>query len=510
MGLVLVGVLLLQMAWIITMPPFRAIDEFDHAFRAAAVAGGEWVAGEAAEDGRGRLVTVPGSLVDAAHAQCADLEYTGPDNCSAVEQVDDSHVLVSSAAASYHPAYYWVVGTTARPFDGANALYAMRVASALLCLLFVAVSAWALSKLPSRWPLAALVLAMPPVFLYSTAMAAPNGPEMVAGLALWATLLALVHGQRPASESRLLWAAVGSALVLATLRVLGPVFVLLIVVSVAVFAPRQLVAIVRRHPRAVCAGTILTAATAIGQALWMYQAVEVAVNAEVSEGPRSFNPSSLILWPLQSIAAFPLRGDQGATVVYPIFLALVAIIVTLALRRTTRRLRWAIVVTLVASQLLPLVFTLTTLGSIGSIWQGRYGLPYSVGFVLFAGYALGLRHQRAIPARVVAPGVVLYGVGFAACLIKIRNGEASRSVSFDDPAWHTPPVALLVCLTAAACAMFYVALTSSRVTGPDADVTHLAHVAGTSGGHATRHSSKPGEPSMRRAGERSTGSWRNV
>ena len=155
--------MLLQAAWILTVPPFRGIDEFDHAFRAAAVARGEWVAGEAAEDGRGQLVTVPRSLVEAAHGQCVALSYTGPDNCSPVESVSDGNVTVASAAASYHPAFYWVIGTAALPFDGAASLYAMRIATALLSLLFIGLAAWSVAKLPGRWPLAGLVLALTPV-----------------------------------------------------------------------------------------------------------------------------------------------------------------------------------------------------------------------------------------------------------------------------------------------------------------------------------------------------------
>jgi hypothetical protein len=40
--LVLVGFLLAQAVWILTVPPFRGIDEFDHSFRAAGVASGPW------------------------------------------------------------------------------------------------------------------------------------------------------------------------------------------------------------------------------------------------------------------------------------------------------------------------------------------------------------------------------------------------------------------------------------------------------------------------------------
>ena len=73
--------------------------------------------------------------------------------------------------------------------------------------MFIGLAAWSVAKLPGRWPLAGLVLATTPVFVYSTTVAAPNGVEMSAGLALWGTLLALMQGHRHATESRLLWGA---------------------------------------------------------------------------------------------------------------------------------------------------------------------------------------------------------------------------------------------------------------------------------------------------------------
>ena len=100
--------------------------------------------------------------------------------------------LVASAAALYPPAFYWIVGTAARPFEGAGSLYAMRVATAALCLIFIALGAWALSLLPTRWPLVGLVIAVTPVMAYSTAIVAPNGVEMAAGIAL--VVVASRHG----------------------------------------------------------------------------------------------------------------------------------------------------------------------------------------------------------------------------------------------------------------------------------------------------------------------------
>ncbi|MDP2775643.1 MAG: DUF2142 domain-containing protein, partial [Nocardioides sp.] len=233
------GIMLLQVAWMITVPPFRGIDEIDHAYRAAAVAGGDWVAGDWASDGRGWLVEVPPSLVDAAKPQCGELKYYGPDNCEPVATTGDGDVLIASAAAAYHPAFYWVIGTAASPFEGTAALYAMRIAAALLCLLFLGLAVWAIGRFPTRWPTAALLLAMTPVLVYSTTVAAPNGLEMSVGLSLWASLLAFARDDGRVADRRLLVIAIASAVILGTLRLTGPLFILLILASVALLRWRS-------------------------------------------------------------------------------------------------------------------------------------------------------------------------------------------------------------------------------------------------------------------------------
>ena len=144
--LLLLGAALLQAAWILAMPPFRGADEFDHAYRAAAVARGEWRAGAVATNGRGQYVEVPDALVRAAHDQCAALRYTGADNCTGLPGSRPGLTRSRTGSGSYNPVYYWIVGTVGRCCDGATSLYAMGVASALLCDLFLVIAAFALRQ----------------------------------------------------------------------------------------------------------------------------------------------------------------------------------------------------------------------------------------------------------------------------------------------------------------------------------------------------------------------------
>ena len=105
-------------------------------------------------------------------------------------------------------------------------------------------------------------------------------------------------------------------------------------------------------------------------------------------------------------------------------------------RRAPSRSRVVTLASLAVTLAFPFVFTLATLDSIGNIWQGRYVLPYGVGFLLLAGYGLGIRRAESGPkARLVVPAAAFYAVAVPACLLKIRNHELEDyAASFNDGA----------------------------------------------------------------------------
>ena len=462
--LVFLGTLLMQAAWIAVMPPFRGIDEFDHAFRASAVAHGEWEAGLWAKNGRGRLVTVPASLAAAAKAQCADLKYVGPDNCEPVETLPNGMVRIASSAAGYSPVYYWVVGTAGRPFTGSGSLYAMRISSAFLCAVFVALGAWCLVQLRvGVWSRVGLLLSLTPVAYYTTTIVAPNGLEIAAALALWCALLALPRAADPAIERRLLYVAGPSAVVLAGLRELGPYFLVTILLVTTLLDPRGLWGVVRRHPRTVAfVGTVAVAA-AIAFRLWRAH--------ESTFGPQPFadhqppmRASFIIQWQLQVIAAFPFRDQAAPGLVYVVVGAFFLAFVILALRRSTGRLRLVMVVLLVGVFLMPVALTAATYSGRGAVWQGRYGLPLMVGVPLVASLALTAWKPRR-EGQILYGGSVLMAVANATGLVKVLLDERVRPESNSDPAWHIPSPALVV--AAVACAWLVYALAVREA--PDAD-----------------------------------------
>ena len=458
-GGIVLGLAILQALWIVTVPPFRASDEFDHAYRAAAVARGEWRSSEAAADGRGTLVRVPADLVAAAHDQCAALPYTGHDNCDPAKRYDDGTVLVGSGAGQYNPLFYWVVGTAARPFHGAAALYAMRIASGLLCLVFMGLAAWALG-LGRRgpWSGVGLLLATSPVFVFSTSVAAPNGLEMAAALALWCLLLRAPDVEDPTTQRRMMVLAGAAAAVVVTLRMLGPLFVVLIVLLAIMFHGRAAVSFVSRHRvvTGVTAGFVGVATAAA--AAWTLRAGLVEGSGEL-QGTTEWSPSSIVLWPFQTIAAFPFRNQPGPIFVYFVVGGLVCLLVFTALRTARGTRRWALATALVAALTLPFVLTWISRDGRGVMWQGRYGLPLAVGFVVIAGLVLDRASRRPPRGLLLLGGAVLVA-STAACLIKIVRDELVHKASSTDGAWLAPPSWLIIAASVVACAALVAAISA--------------------------------------------------
>jgi hypothetical protein len=454
--LVLVGVLLLQSAWILAVPPFRGSDEFDHAFRAAGVASGQWHLGEQARNGRGQLVWVPEDLAEAASAQCSSLSYPGPDNCTPVE-LRDGRALIATAAGPYDPVFYALIGTAARPFHGSAALYAMRITTALVCALLLALGAGLLTRAGSGpWTALGLVAALMPEVIYSSVVAAPDGPEMALGLVLWGGLLAAIGKDGPARSPWPLTLAAMAATVLTFTRQLGPLWIAAIVCSAATFhglpAVRRMVS-ERRVLFAVAVITVFLGG--VWWALWQWIAGHVHQPADFV--PQTREPHLWILafnlpaWILQMIGAFPYRDQPAPLWIYPLALFVICLLTGGAYRasRGTRDRR-VVAGVVVASLLIPVAASLVLMPSYGSIWQGRYEIPFVIGLLPLCGLIL----DRFGFAPVEGGRLTLLVLSFmlvchVVSVVSVMHAELGRVVSTRHSGWVHPSVAVVGLLAVA-------------------------------------------------------------
>jgi hypothetical protein len=383
-----------QLGWLLAVPVFNGTDEVDHVYRAASVARGHATSGTVPPaDGRGYLIPVPSDIVDAARESCSELAYVGPDNCRATTQPDErGQVLVASAAATYNPVWYWVVGSAALPFDGGRAALAMRLCSLLMCDLVVAAAlVLLLRRTGSRWAVLGIALACTPTLVYSTVNAAPNGLGYCAGLLLWASVLSLPRQPTESARLPLAGVAAGGVLILVT-HSTGLVWVvmsLLCAIPVSIGPLRQLWG---AHRRAVAAVALALVGAAAASSAWV---VAAGTNDPRSGDGGGYGPvplkvlvQGLILWPLQSIATLRLRNDDAPIAAYAIGAALLLTFVLAAVRSARRAERLSMAMVAAASILIPLLATAVAYPSVAAAWQGRYGLALSLGLVVLAATVL--------------------------------------------------------------------------------------------------------------------------
>lgn len=387
----LVGVLLVQAAWILTVPAFRGIDEFDHVFKGAAVARGQWTDHGGAQDGRGGYVYIPEDIVRAAAPVCEWYEYTGPDNCRPSATLPDGRVQIASSATTYNPTYYLLLGATGLPFDGGGVDYAMRIVGAVMSALMIA---WA-AALIGRWsrtqfPLLIFAIGLTPVFLYSTAIASPNGLTYSGAALLWSALIAAPRSESSGRSSAAA-AAVG-AVTLVTTHTTGAMWLLFITILAAMLVPlRTSIATVRKNRGAWLASAGFVALATVFAGLWTIGAKANALGPELAKiESLEFNDmaSFEVLWIFQAIATFPTLNEPAPGVVYAIWLALLIPVLIAALRGASGRPRWAVLGVLALVVLVPAALTAYSYPRLGLAWQGRYTLPLWIGFIILAGVVL--------------------------------------------------------------------------------------------------------------------------
>lgn len=454
-ALALLGSLLVQAAWILVVPPFRGLDEHDHAFKAAAVARGDWQpTHEISAQGWGEFVRVPPDVVEAAQPVCEALPYTTDDNCIAGPAAADGLSLVASSAARYNPVFYFVIGTPARLFTGSQSLYAMRATAALLCSLLLALAAVAAvgSSRTSLLPTAVL-LAATPTFMYSTTVAAPNGVELAAATLCWVALMGLSRPGAALEPTALTLMFAAGAVPLVTVRTLGPLWLALIVVAIAVMTPPDRLIEVGRRRTTRLVGALVAAA---GLAATAWTLAAGTNDPGTSEATETFGSPTVVelmknvlLWFFQAVAAFPARDELAPAGLYALAFLAWWILAAAGFRCMVRREQLALWLVVTLSLAVPLGTTLLTYARLGSIWQGRYGYPFAMGAILLCGLALDrARATRLTSWPTLGAGAILFVLLQLIGQLHVLAAQSKSSPMGRAEGWLVPHPGLIVTLTA--------------------------------------------------------------
>jgi hypothetical protein len=325
----------------------------------------------------------------------------------------------------------------------------------------------------TRWPLIALAVACTPVLMYSASMAAPNGLEILAAVTLWSALIGMVKARADVPRATVTAAVVASS-VLVTLRALGPLWCLLIVVCVLLVATRRRELVRNLAARGDVRVGLAVVIAFLGAAL-SWSASQRPIGSGASHATLAQVRAGLVLgvqselgWLLQSVAVFPFRTQLAPLVVYPCAAVLFLGLVVSGLRRAPGRVRITLELMALTGLVLPIGFTALSYGPLHEVaWQGRYALPFVLGLLVIAGSIIDDAGTSEEPGWPLLGAIaVLFLLVQVPGPIKVLLNERATSPFAGSSVWPMPtPTAIGVLATAGAMMMMWGAARTPRATG---------------------------------------------
>jgi hypothetical protein len=312
-------------------------------------------------------------------------------------------------------------------------------------MLMLAVKA-AREMLRPRVAIVGLAAAVTPMGVFMASVVNPNGLEIAAAIATWATAI-LMLSEACTPSSAVAWRFTAAASVLALQRGASAVW-LAVIVSLALWAFGSRSAISRWRPVVAWQqGAVLSASLAAALAwvaavggLTMVPAGGADASASWTEVFRvSFGRLEHDIL-REMIGVLQWRDISVPAPVYVFWLILVGSLLVAALGVAGRRTRGAFVVLFMGGFLGPVAYE-TLHGELGSFWQGRYSLPVMVGIPLLAGATLANAGKAmSLPTRHLLAGVA---IGHLATLFWVLH---RNTVGIGGPFWFfgqeewSPPV----------------------------------------------------------------------
>jgi hypothetical protein len=229
-SLIFAAFFLLLGGWALAAPYVGAPDEGDHMMRAYAAADGQiFPELVTTKSGTGGRFTVPRGLVP---EYCWQFHGTKPAACAGEPGGDRTPVRQDVIVGRYPPLYYAVVGIPLRLFPDWTGILLARLTSAAMCAaLFANALADALRWSRHRLLAVGVIAAFTPMAAHMAGAVNPNGLEIAAGVALAAAAVPLFQLPEAHRSHRLLRHLGLAAVTMCAIRVLGPLWVSIVVVA---------------------------------------------------------------------------------------------------------------------------------------------------------------------------------------------------------------------------------------------------------------------------------------
>lgn len=442
-------------AWSFATPLFGAPDEPVHVIKAAAVVRGELVGhlvGGSTDPTA--TVTVPAFYAGTRNIPaCYHRQPTVPASCAPLATGGEAPKRVDIYNARYPPLYYAIVGLPSLLGARDAELYLMRLVSAALSAVFVALAvATAVAWSRSRLAIVGVVIAATPMVLFLGGVVNPAGLEASAAIAVWTAgaILVLEHLDDPPPG---LVAVLGvSACVLELVRSLSPFWLGLTALVLLAVANLEGLRRFVGHRR-VRAGLAIVAVVGVLAVVWILSVRSYDV---FSTTPVGYSvPESTILefsflhndyYLPGMIGVFGWFDTYAPTFTYVVWYGLVGFVTIAA--AAVGRLRDAVTlgVFTVAIVVLPVAISTSQVHRYGFTWAGKDTLPFAVGLPILSAALIGrsllAEHRGRIAGTVALLAFLAQVAAFFEMLRRYAVGTKGPDFGFlAHPVWK-PPVGL--------------------------------------------------------------------
>ena len=386
------GFLLIAVGWALVTPINEYPDEVDHVFRAVSVVRGEVFPHIGSyTHGTGSIQSVPVTIFNESLRYSCDRRLTQDSLCEAARPDLPATEIAATSEGRRFPLYYALVGWPSLAFPNRTGWILMRLVSAALCSAFLASAAWVLLSMRRRPVVlaAGLFAGLTPLALNLAGSVNPSGLEIASAACLWAVVLAMVHGTSPRTPRQLAWLGGASAIVLATCRETGWLFILLaVVLSLMSVDPSRGDEVFRFTSEKFVFACSAAATLTVG--LWsvwfhsyvvFYEPPASGTGFVKSVSAAAGHVGRLLQQTIGDLGYLTVRTPLVTQVCWAAAFALVAGLAYASGRRVFLTLAAGSVLAL----LIPFAAEVATYNRSGlGSWQGRYTLPLVVGLPLLA------------------------------------------------------------------------------------------------------------------------------
>ncbi|MFC1400529.1 MULTISPECIES: DUF2142 domain-containing protein [Streptacidiphilus] len=451
---------MLMSAWSFATPLTAAPDEPDHITRAASVVRGQINGPDVS--GVVKIENIPRQLVftgiklpsgyDALPALtlCYRHDPTKPASCAAPFKTGSTTVSMTTGAGRYNPAYYLMIGWPSLFLKGPSVIYAMRLLSAVLCALLMALAVVTASTWRKSTVLVGVYAAATPMTLFLGGVVNPNAVEAAAGILAWTALLPVFL--RPDPEllrSRMAYGGI-AAVSLFCIRPLGLLWVAAVLLIGLLVAQRGVLRSILRRRVTWVWTAVSGVAFLLGEA-WNLTHPDHSNLGSLKLSTVSVAKSTFLYsrnYITNMIGDFGWLETTSPYATYVIWTAVVIGLVLLGWSCARRREVLALVALILGIVFIPVIGNAYATGSTGPIWQGRYLLAFAAGLPILASMLIAkynplskapaVRLNRLIGAALTAASFM----AFWGALHRYMVGVNGRLIPLH--ADWTPPAGALV------------------------------------------------------------------